>query len=148
MATLIDTSALIVFLRRQSLVGFEVVAAATEDRIRAGGAILSSITVTELLVGARNVKAEVQVRNLLERLPAIAFDRELAVVAGRMGRAARATGRIVPLPDLAIAASAVWLGVPLLTLDSDFSRGVELAREAREGEPWYGFELDPASVVA
>jgi len=148
MATLLDTSALVVLLRRRPAAGRDVVAATAEARLREGRGVLSSVTVTELLVGARDRAAEGRVLELLGRLPVVAFDRELAELAGRMGRAARAEGMTLPLPDLAIAASARWLGVPLLTADRDFSRGAALAAQAAEGEPWHGFELDPGSVVS
>jgi len=81
---------------------------------RSGRGVLSSVTVMELLVGARDRAAEGQVLELLGRLPVVALDRELAGLAGRMGRAARAEGMTLPLPDLAIAASGRWLGVPSL----------------------------------
>lgn len=147
MATLLDTSALIVLLRRRPPEGTEGVASAAEDRIRAGRAVLSSVTVAELLVGARDEEAERRVGELLGRLPVVAFDRDLAALAGRMGRDVRRAGNVLPLPDLAIAATAVWLGVPLLTADSDFARGSDLAAGARSADAWHGFELDPGSVV-
>lgn len=148
MATLLDTSALVILLRRRSPPGTEVVAASARDRIRSGRALLSAITLTELLVGARDGSAEESIGALVERLPVIAFDREVGGLAGRMGRVARASGRTLPLPDLAIAATASWLAVPLLTADGDFARAVELAARAAEGDPWHGFELDPGSVVS
>jgi predicted nucleic acid-binding protein len=123
------------------------VASAAEDRIRAGRAVLSAVTVTELLVGARDEEAERRVGELVGRLPVVAFDRDLAALAGRMGRDVRRAGHVLPLPDLAIAATAVWLGVPLLTADSDFARGSDLAAGARPADAWHGFELDPGSVV-
>ncbi len=147
MATLLDTSALIVLLRRRPPRGTEGVAAAAEDRIRAGRALLASVTVAELLVGARDEEAESRVSALLEKLPVVAFDRDLATLAGRMGRDARRAGRVLPLPDLAIAATAVWIGVPLLTADSDFAAGSVLGAQAQPTDAWHGFELDPGSAV-
>ena len=148
MATLLDTSALVVLLRRRPPAGREIVATTAEARLREGKGVLSSVTVTELLVGARDGAAEGRVMELLGRLPVVAFDREVAELAGRMGRTARAEGMVLPLPDLAIAATARWLGVPLLTADQDFARGVALAAKAGKEEPWHGFELDPGSVVS
>jgi predicted nucleic acid-binding protein len=148
MATLLDTSALVVLLRRRPPEGKEVVAATARARLGEGSAIVSSLTVAELLVGARDRSAEGKVMELLGRLPVVALDREVGELAGRMGRAARAAGATLPLPDLAIAATASWLGVPLLTADRDFARGEELARKARARDPWHGFELDPGSVVS
>lgn len=116
-------------------------------RLREGRALLSSVTVAELLVGARTPSAEDKVLELLGRIPVVALDRDVGELAGRMGRTARAAGVTLPLPDLAIAATASWIGVPLLTADRDFARGEKLAQKARKGEPWHGFELDPGSVV-
>lgn len=62
-----------------------------------------------------------------------------------MGRSVRARGETLPLPDLLIAATAAWIGVPLLTCDSDFRRGRELALAASPDDPWHGFELHPAA---
>lgn len=148
MATLLDTSALVVLLRRRPPEGREVVASTASARLREGRAIVSSLTVAELLVGARNRAAEDRVMELLSRLPVVACDREVGELAGRMGRAAREAGATLPLPDLAIAATARWLDVPLLTADRDFRRGEELATKARRGDPWRGFQLDPGSIVS
>jgi predicted nucleic acid-binding protein len=125
----------------------EAIAAATAARLRAGTALISVVTVTELMVGARDRAAEAGLTELIGRLPAVAVDRDIAERAGRMGRVARARGMTLPLPDLAIAATAAHLGVPLLTCDADFARGAALARNARRTEAWHGFELDAASIV-
>lgn len=120
------------------------VAAAAE--LRARSAVVSSVTAAELLVGARDAAAETRIMDLLGRLPVVGVDRDIAGRAGRMGRQARATGVTIPLPDLLIAATAQWLGVSLLTCDSDFGRGLDLARKSAPPDPWYGFRLHPASV--
>lgn len=73
MATLLDTSALVVLLRRRPPAGREVVAATAEGHLRAGRGVLSSVTVTELLVGARDRAAEGRVLELLGRLPVVGF---------------------------------------------------------------------------
>ncbi len=147
MASLVDTSALIALLRRSPPQGTEGVAVAVEAELRARSAIISAVTLAELVVGARDPAAEARILDLLNRLPVVAADREVAERAGRMGRRARARGATLPLPDLLIAATAQWIGVPLLTCDSDFGRGRDLAAVATPDDPWRGFELHPASVV-
>lgn len=147
MATLVDTSALVVLLRRSPPQGTEGVAVALQAELRARGAVVSAVTLAELVVGARDSAAEARVLELLHRLPVVVAAREVAERAGRMGRSARARGATLPLPDLLIAATAAWLGVPLLTCDSDFGRGRDLASAATLGDPWHGFALHPASVV-
>lgn len=147
MACLVDTSALIVLMRRSPPRGTEGVAVALEAELRARSAIVSAVTLAELIVGARDAAAESRVLDLLDRLPVVAADREVAARAGRMGRRARARGATLPLPDLLIAATARWIGVPLLTCDPDFGRGRDLASAATPDDPWHGFDLHPASVV-
>jgi len=120
---------------------------ALEAELRARGAIVSAVTLAELVVGARDAAAEARVLALLKRLPVVATDWEVAERAGRMGRRARARGMTLPLADLLIAATAQWIGVPLLTCDPDFGRGRDLASGAPPHDPWRGFELHPASVV-
>ncbi len=147
MATLLDTSALVVLLRRRPPTGREGVAELTKMKLVAGEALVSVVTVTELTIGARDRSAEARLEELLARIPVVALHREAARRAGQMGRTARAEGMTLPLSDLVIAATAAWLEVPLLTCDSDFARGRELSSGARAGHPWHGFRLDPGSVV-
>jgi len=144
---LLDTSALIVFLRRSPPPAFAAVAEATADGIRGHRAVVPAVAVTELLTGARDHRAEYRVLALLERLPVVAAGREVASLAGRMGREARASGGPLPSPDLLIAATARWLELPLLTCDSDFSRCRALAAAAQADSPWHGFTLHAASVA-
>lgn len=147
MATLIDTSALVVLLRRRPPRQSEATAEAAATEMRASSAVVSAVTVTELLVGSRHAAAEKRVAELLAFLPAVAVDSEVADLAGRMGREARMAGQTIPLPDLQIAATARWLDLPLLTCDSDFARGVRLGEAAGRHDSWRGFRLHPASSV-
>ena len=120
-------------------------AAAAE--LRARSAVLSAVTVAELVVGARDDQAQARLRDLLDLVPVVAVDREIADRAGRMGRRARAAGATLPLADLLIAATARWLDVPLLTCDSDFRRGRDLALAAAPSDSWHGFRMHPASLA-
>ena len=63
---------------------------------------------------------------------------------GQRARTRTAAGATIPLPDLLIAATAVWLDVPLLTCDSDFARGLELGSEV-DAEGWGSLRLHPSS---
>lgn len=147
MATLLDTSALVVLLRRRPAERLAGVAEAAAQEIRAQQAVVSAVTVTELLVGARDRRAEARLHDLLERIPAVAVDRDVASLAGRLGRATRTAGAILPVADLLIAATALRLDLPVLTCDSDFARGRTLAEHAGARHPWHGFTLHWASVV-
>lgn len=152
MATLLDTSALVVLLRKRRAPRHDPVARAARDEITARRALVSSVTVTELLVGARDESGARKLQELLEGIPAVGAGREIAERAARLGAIARRSGSPIPLADLLIAATAVWLDLSLLTCDSDFERGRGLARhgpdEGRaDGADWGALRLHPASVV-
>lgn len=144
MATILDTSALVVFIRRSRPPALEPVADAARGELEAGQALLSAVTAAELLVGSRGETATGPLLELLARLPVVDAGREVARVAGLMGAAARQAGATIPLPDLLIAATAVWLDVPLLTCDSDFRRGVDAGGDSSLGG-WSRLRLHHAS---
>lgn len=144
MATVLDTSALVVLLRRRRPPELEPVAAAARGELESGRALLSAVTAAELLVGSRRRAGEDPLLGLLERLPVVDTGREVAGMAGLMGAAARQAGATIPLPDLLIAATAVWLDVPLLTCDRDFRRGMEAGGGWGFGD-WLKLRLHPAS---
>ena len=144
MAILLDTSAIVVFLRRGRLARYEAAAAAAGEALAGGRALLSAVSSAELLVGARDARAVADLSDLLAAIPVVAVDRAVGALAGRMGASARRAGATIPLPDLLIAATAVWLDVPLLTCDSDHARGVALGASPG-GEPWSTLRLHAAS---
>jgi len=144
MATVLDTSALVVLLRRSRPPELEPVAEAARGELESGRALLSAVTAAELLVGSRGRAGGDPLLDLLERLPVVDTGREVAGMAGLMGAAARRAGATIPLPDLLIAATAVWLDVPLLTCDTDFRRGMEAGGGSGPG-PWAKLRLHPAS---
>lgn len=146
MATVLDTSALVVFLRRAPAAEMAGVADAARAELEAGRALLSVVTATELLVGARDDEAVERLSRLLDGVPVVGADREIGVIGGRLGAVARSNGQMIPLPDLLIAATAIWLDVALLTCDSDFGRGRALASLPEPG-PWPKLRLHPASVT-
>lgn len=117
--------------------------------IASGAAILPAVAVSELLIGERSAKRTDTLASLLARLPTAVLPAEAARHAGLMGSFLRERGGSVPVPDLLIAATAVWLDVSLLTWDSDYSRSLHLARKSRsthEGaELWRRLSLHPAS---
>ncbi len=155
MATILDTSALIVLVRRRRPPGLEPVAEAARGELEAGRALVSVVTAAELVVGARDADAVERLTGLLDRLAVVDAGREVGLLAGRMGADARSAGRPIPVPDLLIAATAVWLDLPLLTCDSDFARGMELGAgrdaddpaAAADDDPWASLRLHPASCT-
>jgi predicted nucleic acid-binding protein len=146
-ATLLDTSALVVLIRCTRPAGLGPVAEAARDVLEAGRALVSVVTAVELPVGARDGQAAERINRLLKHLPVVEADREIALLAGQMGATARSAGRTIPVPDLLIAATAVWLDVPLLAADSDFFRGAELGSDD-DGGKWASLRLDPSSRPA
>jgi len=144
---LLDTSALISWVRRRPPPGLEHMRSVVDAELRSGRGIVSTVTVTELMAGARGTEGAALLMSVLDRVPAIAVEREVAEIAGGMGRVAREKGGTLPVADLLIAGTARWLDVPLLTADSDFLRGLEYAQESDPSGPWHGFGLHAASVV-
>jgi predicted nucleic acid-binding protein len=145
-ATLVDTSALVVLLRRAHAAELSGVAAAARAELEAGQALMSVVTAMELVVGARDGNAVKRLTRLLDGVPVVGAGREIGEIGGRLGAVARWNGQSIPLPDLLIAATAIWLDVPLLTCDSDFGRGRALGSLPEPG-PWAEFRLHPASVT-
>jgi predicted nucleic acid-binding protein len=158
-ATLLDTTALAVLIHRGRTPALEPLARAAREEIEAGRTLVSSITGVELLLGARGDAGRERLSLLLEALPVVATDRDVAIWAGRMGAHARARGFAIPISDLFIAATSVRLDLPLLTCDGDFVRGKETARmtphlgqteqaqTATDGASlWLRLNLHPASL--
>lgn len=108
---LIDTTILIEHLRRQSkdrTVFYRAVqyydltiAAITEFEFRAGSTAAN-----------RNF-----IMGLLDLLPVLPFDSACAIIAADLYRDLRASNRLIALPDLFIAATALAHDLPLLTLN-------------------------------
>lgn len=144
MATVLDTSALVVLMRRRRPAELEPVADAARGELEAGRALLSAVTAAELLVGSRREVARGSLMELLDQLPVVEAGREVARIAGQMGATATRAGATIPLPDLLIGATAIWLDVPLLTCDSDFRRGIEAGGGSSLG-PWPRLRLHAAS---
>jgi predicted nucleic acid-binding protein len=145
MATVLDTSALVVLMRQRRPPELEPVAEAARGELEAGRALLSAVTAAELLMGSRGEVAMGRLMELLDRLPVVDGGREVARIAGSMGATARRAGATIPLPDLFIGATAVWLDVPLLTCDPDFRHGIEAGGSSSRGA-WSKLRLHAASL--
>ena len=149
MAVLLDTSAAILLLRSQRPAGTEALLHAVRLAIADGGAILPAIAGSELLVGERRPGGATKLAAALAHVPSVILPREAAETAGILGGFLREAGAPVPLPDLLIAGTALWLGVPLLTWDTDFSRSRTIAFASGSAHPggalWRDLDLHPAS---
>lgn len=153
MAVLFDTTVPVLLIRsrrRRSAAGdsSELIAAA-QSEIEAGSAVLPSVAVSELLVGETSAEGSGALASTLVGLPTVVLPVEAARDAGVMGSFLRTSGGPVPLPDLLIAATALWLEIPLLTWDADFARSRAIAEgSASEHEGaalWRALRLHPAS---
>lgn len=149
MTTLLDTSALAVFLRRRTL--HEQVARAVGDELTAGRGLVSVVTAAELLVGARDAVGRTRLEELIEALEVVGVDLSIGLMAGALGAYARRRGATIPLPDLLIAATALRLKLPILTIDGDFARGRRIALDEADPDAaadlWRSLQLHPASPV-
>lgn len=121
---LIDTCGWIDFLRPgNGALGDRVAQALEHD-----AALMCSVTVTELLQGAKGKKEKTQLEFLFANVGQLAVAPVDWVSAGLALQALRGKGINVPLTDALIAAVARRHGVPVLTVDSHFQHlGVTLA---------------------
>ncbi|MBI4519525.1 MAG: PIN domain-containing protein [Gemmatimonadetes bacterium] len=141
---------MVLFLRRARPPSQEGAALAARRELRAGQALVSVVTAAELLLGARSPAESENLGELIDRLPVVAADREVSELSARLGAYVRRRGATIPLMDLVIAATALWLDLPLLTCDSDFDRGRRLAEGRDDGDEgarlWRSLMIHPASV--
>lgn len=117
MGTLIDTSVLIAIER-----GDLDLATVREDEEEE--LAIAAITASELLHGVHRLRgavartrAERFVEHLLEVLPVIPFDLDVARIHARIDAELSAAGAMVGDADLMIAATAVWLDYRVATHD-------------------------------
>jgi len=132
---LLDTSVLVLLLRRHPPSGSETLLTTATHAMQAGLAVLPAIAVSELLAGERAKESSEGLRRDLDDLPTVEVLREMAADAGQMAGFLRSAGATIPLPDLLIAATAIGLELPLLTWDGDFPRALDLARHSPSTHP-------------
>lgn len=107
--SVVDTSVLIDVLR-----GEPAAVDLLRSLIRAGQVHGSEITRLEVLSGMRESE-RAGTRALLDILIWHEVDQEIAEMAGELGRTWLPSHRGIDSADLCIAATAIWLDVPLLT---------------------------------
>jgi predicted nucleic acid-binding protein len=116
----------------------------------AGSALLPAPAVTELLIGEPTERGLQVLRSTLTRLPVAGLPTEAADQAGLMGSFLRSRGASIPIPDLLIAATAIWLDLPLLAWDADYARARAIAGGSRSRHDGAALlqrlELHPASL--
>ena len=146
---LFDTTVGVLLLRGKPPADAAPLLAAARAEISTGAAAISSATLSELLIGERDADGVEKLRTVLARLPAVPASSEVGWRAGTMGAFLAIRGASVPFPDLLIAATALWLEIPLLTWDGDFARARRVALNSRSMHPgaelWRKLELHSAS---
>ena len=131
MGTLIDTSVLIAIERGE--LDLATVREDEEEELA-----IAAITASELLHGVHRLRgavartrAERFVEHLLDAIPVISFDLDIARIHARIDAELSAAGAAVGDADLMIAATAVWLDYRIATRDlRSFPKikGLSLAR--------------------
>jgi predicted nucleic acid-binding protein len=151
-AALFDTTVGVLLLRRRPPPETGTLIRAAQAEILAGAALFPAVAASELLAGEKDEEKGRALSRSLARIPTAVLTPEAAGDAGTMGAFLRGAGQAVPLPDLLIAATAVWLELPLLTWDGDYARSVRVAGEATSTHPgallWRRLRLHPASLGA
>lgn len=106
---LLDTGVVIAWLR-----GLAEVTSLLSHLVEKGSLAVSAITVLEVWQGAkeREIKAT---RAFFDGVRVIALDQFLAEKAGLLVQQLRRSGITISLPDASIAATALRLGIPILT---------------------------------
>ena len=140
---------MVLLSRRGSVEGTKRLMEVALDAIETGRAAIPLATRMELLLSAR---AGEIVAPHLSSIPVVVAPDEVSNDAGLMGAFLRKRGRPIQFPDLIVAATALWLDVPLLTWDGDYSRSHELAVSTGSDHPgaelWRRLRLHPASLAA
>ena len=124
MKTVVDTSALIAFLRG------EEPGSSARELLNAGHALVPAICVYELYAGVHSKRHREQRAHLVDLSTVIPIDGRIAERAATLFNTARSSGFTVDNEDLLIAATAIEMNVPVLTANRrHFERidGVELA---------------------
>lgn len=126
----VDSSVWVHYLRTpNSPVGQEMNRLLEADEVSITGVVLA-----EVLQGARNETDFERLRSSLETLPYIDQSPQTWLAAARIGMRLRVEGRLIPLTDLAIAATALEADEEVYTLDEHFERVPGLRLHRAEGD--------------
>lgn len=128
MKTILDTSALISFLHG------EPAGSAVKALLHRNEALVPAICVYEVLAGVRSAKHRQDRSNMLDLVTIVPLDRLIAHQAAGLFTELRGKGITLDNEDLLVAATALRLNVPILTVNRrHFERipGVRLAAPAR-----------------
>jgi|LGOV01.1.fsa_nt_gb predicted nucleic acid-binding protein len=111
MKTVIDTSAIIAFLRKVKP-GDQVA-----RLLESNQAVIPAVCVFELLAGVKSPVHIHQRQQLLSLAEIIPMDRKIAETAAELFTKLRSTGKTIDNEDLMVAATALFLDIPVLTVN-------------------------------
>ena len=84
---------------------------------------ISTITMYELFMGAKNQEKWTEVYKLIEDLVTFRFDHKVAILSAKIYHQLRKDNKMIEFRDIFIATTAIHNKLPLLTLNKkDFSR--------------------------
>ena len=109
MKTIVDTSAIIAYLRKEPP-GEIVVELLKEEAV-----IVPAVCIFELLAGVKSERHMQQRRQLLDLSEIAEIDREISEKAAELFTVLRSEGITIDNEDLLIAATSIILNLPLLT---------------------------------
>ena len=119
MQTIVDTSALIAYLRKESP-GEIVLTLLKEEDV-----FVPAIAIFELLAGVRSEKHIEQRRQLLDLTEIVEMDRKISEQAAKLFTELRSKGITIDNEDLIIAATSMTLDIPLLTANKRHFNHIE-----------------------
>ena len=122
MTVLVDTS---VFIQAQRQPDSET-ARELIDLLASGSVAVTGPVLIEYLRGPRPQEDFDFLIDRVASLPYLETDQQVWLIAARLSNRLRRGGFTISIPDATIAAAAIRHGVPLYTLDQDFSRISEL----------------------
>ncbi len=111
MKTVIDTSAIIAFLKG------EEPGSLVMELLKSNQAVIPAICVFELLAGVKSPVHIHQRQQLLSMAEIIPMDRKTAETAAELFTSMRSKGKTIDNEDLIVAATALILNLPVLTLN-------------------------------
>lgn len=111
MQTIVDTSALIAYLRKESP-GELVLTLLEEEDV-----FVPAVCIFELLAGVRSEKHLQQRRQLLDLTGIVEMDRKISEKAAELFTELRSKGITIDNEDLIIAATSIIFDLPLLTVN-------------------------------
>ena len=108
----IDTDVCVDFLRNRAPGVNHFLSAVQKYRC-----VISAVTAYELVLGSKLMKTTQDIEGFIQNLEVVPFSLEVAKIAGELHAELRSRHLEIGLPDIFIAASCLYYGLPLLTMN-------------------------------